>query len=215
MPCCSTNLFCKNYILTKVSFIAFLCRFQGINQTPLRKGISILLLVCFTLYHFGYYGVYFAFKLQLEQHWVEKIYAAAGESQGERLMEIPLSVPYLADEEEFRPTNTSFVKDGKHYRAIKQRYIQDTLQVVYVPDTAKSNLTSTIKQWVNTLIQDELPDSGSGKLLVKIFAKDYIQPLHELGLGIAATETKNYIGFIFSTYQNQSPNLNSPPPELV
>lgn len=174
-----------------------------------------MLLVCFTLYHFGYYGVYFAFKLQLEQHWVEKIYASAGESFEERIMEIPLSVPYLADEEEFRPTNTSFVKDGKHYRAIKQRYIQDTLQVVYVPDTAKSNLTSTIKQWVNTLVQDELPDSGTGKLLVKIFAKDYLQPIQQIDLIPAMADSKSYIGFIFSAYPSRHLNLNTPPPEIA
>lgn len=158
---------------------------------------------------------YFSFRLQIENHWSEKIYS---ENQGEfeeRIMEIPLSIPYMADEEEFRATNTSFQKDGQYYRVIKQRYINDTLQIVYVPDSAKRNLDSTIKQWVSSLVQDELPDSGSNSLLVKIFVKDYTQPINEFDFSVSIANDNKYNGFVFLTYQNQDINLTTPPPELV
>jgi hypothetical protein len=181
----------------------------------LRKTVAIFLLFCFALYHFGYYVAYFSFRLQIENHWSEKIYS---ENQGEfeeRIMEIPLSIPYMADEEEFRATNTSFQKDGQYYRVIKQRYINDTLQIVYVPDSAKRNLDSTIKQWVSSLVQDELPDSGSNSLLVKIFVKDYTQPINEFDFSVSIANDNKYNGFVFLTYQNQDINLTTPPPELV
>lgn len=130
-------------------------------------------------------------------------------------MEIPLSIPYMADEEEFRTTNTSFQKDGQYYRVIKQRYINDTLQLVYVPDSAKRNLDSTIKQWVSSLVQDELPDSGSNSLLGKIFVKDYTQPSNEFDFSIRVIKNNNFNGFVFLAYQNQDINLATPPPELV
>jgi hypothetical protein len=158
---------------------------------------------------------YFSFRLQIENHWSEKIYS---ENQGEfeeRIMEIPLSIPYMADEEEFRATNTSFQKDGQYYRVIKQRYINDTLQIVYVPDSAKRNLDSTIKQWVSSLVQDELPDSGSNSLLVKIFVKDYTEPINEFDFSVSIANDNKYNGFVFLTYQNQDINLTTPPPELV
>lgn len=181
----------------------------------MRKTVAIFLLFCFALYHFGYYAAYFSFRLQIENHWSEKIYSANQNSLEERMMEIPLSIPYMADEEGFRATNTSFQKDGQYYRVIKQRYINDTLQMVYVPDSAKKNLESTIKQWVSSLVQDELPDSGNNSLLGKIFVKDYTQPINNFDFSISIKNDKNYNGFVFLTYQNQDINLTTPPPELV
>ncbi len=182
----------------------------------MRKTISIFLLCCFALYHFGYYVAYFSFQFQIESDWMEKIYSDNQEGLEEKLLEIPLSVPYMAEEEEFRATNTSFEKDGQTFRAIKQRYVNDTLQIVYVPDTAKRILDNTIKQWVSSLVQDELPDSGSNSLLVKLFIKDYTQPLNDFDYSAVATELeKNFMGFIFSSYQNNYYHLNSPPPELA
>jgi hypothetical protein len=167
------------------------------------------------LYHFGYYAAYFSFRLQIENHWSEKIYSENQSELEERIMEIPLAIPYMADEEEFRATNTSFQKDGQYYRVIKQRYINNTLQIVYVPDSAKKNLDTTIKQWVSSLVQDELPDSGNNSLLTKIFVKDYTQPLNEFDFSISIINDKNYNGFVFLTYQDQDINLTTPPPELV
>ncbi len=158
---------------------------------------------------------YFSFRLRIENHWSEKIYSANQSEFEERIMEIPLSIPYMADEDEFRTTNTSFQKDGQYYRVIKQRYINDTLQIVYVPDSAKKNLDSTIKQWVSSLVQDELPDSGSNTLLGKIFVKDYTEPFNEFDFSIRITNDNKYNGFVFLTYQNQDLNLTTPPPELV
>jgi hypothetical protein len=147
---------------------------------------------------------------------MERIYSENQEGLEEKLLEIPLSVPYMAEEEEFRTTNTSFEKDGQTYRAIKQRYVNDTLQIVYVPDTAKRILDNTIKQWVSTLVQDELPDGGSNSLLVKLFIKDYTQQLNNIDYSPVVTEIEqNFMGFIFSYYQSSNFHLNSPPPELV
>jgi hypothetical protein len=174
-----------------------------------------LLLCCFALYHFGYYVAYYSFNIQIEKNWVETIYGEQQRYLQERMMEIPLSLPYMSDEEQFRLTNTVFEKDGQLYRAIKQRYTKDTLQVIYVPDTAKSNLQSTIKQWVNSLVQDDLPDGGSNSLLSKSFVKDY-QPteIYKLTAPVQLNELISTIGFIFSTYDFQFFNSHTPPPEV-
>lgn len=174
-----------------------------------------MLLCCFAMYHFGYYVAYYSFNLQIENNWVEKIYSDSSEEWEERMMEIPISLPYMADEEEFRATNTHFEKDGQHFRAIKQRYVKDTLQIIYVPDTAKRTLNNTIQLWVSSLVQDEIPDSGNNSLLSKAFVKDYTQPINKIDLGIKLIEEKQLIGFIFSTYKNQSLEVNSPPPQLI
>ncbi|MCH6198479.1 hypothetical protein MMU07_02725 [Aquiflexum sp. LQ15W] len=146
---------------------------------------------------------------------MEKIYSEDQNDLSEKLLEIPLSMPYMADEEEFRATNTIFEKDGQTYRAIKQRYLKDTLQVVYVLDTATKTLDNTIKLWVSSLVQDEMPDSGNNSLLVKLFTKDYTQPSNVFDFCTKSKKEKNYSLFIPSAFVGIEGNLNSPPPEFV
>jgi hypothetical protein len=179
----------------------------------LKKALAIFLFACFAIYHFGYYALYFSFDYHLENQWADHIYS---ENQGdleERLLEIPLSAPYMINQDEFQPTNTRFEKDGKYFRAIKQRYQNDTLQLVYVADTAREVLDNTVKKWISSLTEDEIPQDQNGKSIAKTFIKDYIQPeVYSLEKPVAlAIEDK--IGFIFSTYMSPFFQLVSPPPQ--
>lgn len=129
-------------------------------------------------------------------------------------MEIPLSAPYMSNQDEFQPTNTRFEKDGKYFRAIKQRYQNDTLQLVYVTDTARGLLDNTVKKWISSLTEDEIPQDQSGKILAKTFIKDYLQPeVYSLDKP-EALAIEDQIGFTFSTYMSPYFTLDSPPPQL-
>lgn len=166
------------------------------------------------MYHFGYYAFYYSYQYTLENQWQDKIYSEQLGTLEERLMEIPLSAPYMSNQDEFQPTNTRFEKDGKYFRAIKQRYQNDTLQIVYVPDTARKVLESTVKSWISSLTEDELPQDQNGKTQLKLFVKDYIET-EPFQLGFVAQNTiKDKIGFIFSPYMSPYFTLDSPPPQL-
>lgn len=120
----------------------------------------------------------------------------------------------MANQEDFQLTNTRFEKDGKYFRAIKQRYQNDTLQVVYVPDTARSVLESTVKSWISSLTDDDLPQDQKGKMQLKLFAKDYLEPeVYQTDL-VPQISVKNMIGFIFSAYMSPYFTLDSPPPQV-
>lgn len=130
------------------------------------------------------------------------------------MMEIPLSAPYMSNQEEFQPTNTRFEKDGKYFRAIKQRYQNDTLQVVYVADTARKALDSTVATWISSLTEDELPQGQNGKIQLMLFAKDYLEASpFQLNI-VTHIATKDKIGFIFSPYLSPLFTLDSPPPQV-
>lgn len=150
----------------------------------------------------------------MESNWKDKIYGEQIGTLEERLMEIPLAAPYMSNQDEFQPTNTRFEKDGKYYRAIKQRYQNDTLQVVYVPDTARKALETTVKSWISSLTEDELPQDQNGKSQLKLFVKDYIEAeVYNLGY-VAQDAIEDKIGFIFSPYMSPYFTLDSPPPQL-
>jgi hypothetical protein len=140
----------------------------------LRKAVAIALLLCFAIYHFGYYAFYYSYQYTMESKWKDRIYGEHTGVLDERLMEIPLAAPYMANQDEFQATNTRFEKDGKYFRAIKQRYQNDTLQVVYVPDTARRVLESTVKSWISSLTEDDLPQDSNGQTQLKLFVKDYL-----------------------------------------
>lgn len=150
----------------------------------------------------------------MENNWKDKIYGEQIGSLEERLMEIPLAAPYMSNQEEFQPTNTRFEKEGKYFRAIKQRYQNDTLQIVYVPDTARKALETTVKSWISSLTEDELPQDQNGKSQLKLFVKDYLEAeVFHLGF-VAQDAIKDKIGFIFSPYMSPYFTLDSPPPQL-
>lgn len=129
-------------------------------------------------------------------------------------MQIPLTAPYMSNQEDFQPTNTRFEKEGKYFRAIKQRYQNDTLQIVYVPDTARRVLESTVKSWISSLTDDQLPRDQNGKIQLKLFAKDYIETeIFQTGL-LAQKSVEDKIGFIFSPYMSPYFTLDSPPPQV-
>lgn len=173
-----------------------------------------MLLFCFVLFHFGYYALYLSANVSLERNWIDQIYGEQEVQLDERVLEIPLNAPYLANQEEFQATNTRFELEGNYFRAIKQRYQNDTLQVVYVPDTARKVLDVAVKKWVSLLTDDQLPqDQETGNLGFQ-FAKDYMGTALLSFEEMSASKIFTAIGFIFSVYRNPSFTLNSPPPQF-
>jgi len=180
----------------------------------LKKILSIFLFVCFAIYHFGYYAFYFSYDQHLESKWEEKIYGENSVKVQETLIEIPLSAPYMANQEQFQPTNTSFKKDGQYFRAIKQRYQNDTLQIVVVPDTDRKMLDNTVKKWISSLVDDEFPDGEDSKTSVKLFIKDYLLPdtfsfKSDFSISI---DQKPVLDFL--AYSNRYEGIDSPPPQF-
>ncbi len=179
----------------------------------MKKAVSIILLFCFAIFHFGYYAFYFSVNRSIENRWKDQIYGDQLAQLEEGILEIPLNAPYMANQEEFHATNTRFEKDGQYFRAIKQRYQNDTLQVVYVPDTSRKVLNSTVQKWITSLVEDALPQDQSGKNFLKLFAKDYIETAI---VGLAVPSRLGYellIGFIFSPYISPTFIIDSPPPQ--
>lgn len=166
------------------------------------------------MYHFGYYAFYISYDRHLESKWEEIIYSENSLEVEEILFEIPLSVPYLANQEDFKPTNTSFEKDGKFFRAIKQRYQNDTLQIIVVPDVNRGVLEKTVKKWISYLTDEEIPQDQNTNFAIKFFAKDYIQPnLFSLGshFRINIDGSPSYV-FLWRINPTESPE--SPPPQF-
>ncbi|SIO21668.1 hypothetical protein SAMN05444394_3874 [Algoriphagus halophilus] len=173
-----------------------------------------MLLACFAIYQFGYYAFYFSYENHLEAQWEEDVFEMDMNLDEQKMLEVPLTVPYMSFQEDFQVTNTRFELDGNYYRAIKQRYTQETLQIIYVPDTSRTVLDNTFKQWVSSLIGDDLPQDQQGKSVLKNFVKDYIQACDFSFTAFKQSIIDKTVVSIFSAYKNPFYSLDSPPPQL-
>lgn len=181
----------------------------------MKQALAFLFLSCFLIYQFGYYAFYFSIDYHLESKWIKKIYSDASLKIEERTLEIPLSVPYYSNQEEFQLTNAPFERDGEYFRAIKQRYQNDTLQIVYVADTARGILDNAVKKWISFLIEENNSENQSSDIFIKSFLKDYIQTEF-----FQLEEDVNYqvqalVFFNFPIYRVPFFKLDSPPPQVV
>lgn len=164
------------------------------------------------MYHFGYYVFYFSYDQHLERKWMDVIYSENSILAQETLIEIPFTAPYISNQEEFNPTNTSYEKDGQFFRAIKQRYQNDTLQVIVVRDIARGMLYSTFKRWVSFLIDDEFPQEHNGKTIISLLVKDYLHPVPYFFEFFASIISNSKIQLAVFFYLDDVHVIESPPP---
>lgn len=179
----------------------------------LKKAISYLLLVCFILYNLGYYIVYFTVNFRIEKNWVEKIYDSK-EILNQKILKIPITLPYTVDDQYFKEINSLFEKDGEYFRIIKQKYANDTLTVVYVADNEKNNLETIIKKWAASMAQEG--QGNSHNVSFNSFVKDYMRPFFAINLDCMRFRKPNPMHKDpYKLFENLASSPNSPPPEFI
>ncbi len=120
----------------------------------------------------------------------------------------------MPNQDEFQPTNTRFEKDGKYFRAIKQRYSNDTLEVIYVRDIARKRLDNSFEKWVVAFGDDESQRDQNNQLLIKLVSKDYLESsIYQLESSIGLVQPIHFGDWVFD-YSSPYFVLDSPPPQI-
>ena len=150
-------------------------------------------------YHFGYQAAYFSRHFQNEKNWSDRIYGSEELHLQAEVLEIPLTMPYMPDQDGFSETNSTFERDGKLFRIIKQRYHQDTLQIVFVPDFEKQDIRRLLSSWMESSDQPSIPTQGFTAPHPEF--KPYVPHDFDLVLPIAgACSTATLSFFVLPTY---------------
>lgn len=131
------------------------------------------------------------------------------------MMEIPLSLPYMANQEEFQTTNLSMEVDGQFLRVVKQRYQNDTLQIVYIKDHKQQKLEDQLADWVKSLT-DKSPQNNTerNQLFAKFFPKDFMANDLYSFQSWSANSPKNRSLTLLTDYTDIFPSQESPPPQF-
>ncbi len=176
---------------------------------------SILLLACFGLYHFGYFLVFFTSMATQNISWERKIWEEEIDHSQTESIAVPLSIPYMANQEDYQITNTSMELEGKYVRVIKQRYQNDTLHVVIVHDSQKQKTVNLISDWVKSLNKsDGSEPSGQNGAFVQLLPKHFTaSPIYRL----TAMQEEETVRF-YSEYLTPIPavliEVVGPPPRI-
>ncbi len=136
---------------------------------------AVILLVTFLLYHTGYYVFYLFSSYAIEASWGNKIGADDFHENQLRETFLPISIPYLPDQENFVKKTGKFELDGRFFRVLKQRYAKDTIHIIYVQDVESQHLATSFRQWIASLNPEGAAERGSEKVLFT-FVKNYLRP---------------------------------------
>lgn len=203
----------------------FFIQFYGIHQIlylihslKMKQALSIFLLSCFAFYQFGYFVVLVCIPRIIDQQWEGRIWdQGISLSEGE-LVKIPFAMPYGQNQEEFTSVNHSIQIDGAWKRVIKQRYFDDHLEVITVPDRLESNLEAQLKTWASSFNPDtdaeDIPPLQ--KLILKSFHKNFTSPIQYHNQFIFNDlKPINQHGFYAFSILESNPEITSPPPQIL
>lgn len=179
----------------------------------MKRTLTLFLLVLFLLNVLGYYGVFVGIQLNFGKEMRSQFDAENFSSDQEITLQIPISVPYATDAQEFTRVDGEFEYQGETYRLVKQRYAGDTLTIVCVKDAATKEIKQALADYVKSFSDNPSSEKNTSKTL-QSFSKDFMPTtttLQSVNTGwLAAIHTGSWV----EDYQSLVPPLHSPPPQV-
>ena len=140
----------------------------------MRKLLSFLFLSLMFLNIMGYYwiltGMHFSATQSLERNLSANRYERSETVE----FKIPLTIPYVPDNNNFERTEGQFEYNGEFYHLIEQQYSNDTLRLVCIKNQDSKHIGQALRDYVKTFADQ--PGSEAGKTLKEFsnFLKDYL-----------------------------------------
>jgi hypothetical protein len=120
----------------------------------------------------GYYGVFLGLQYQNNSAMRQSFDANQyDESQSIRI-KVPLTIPYMSDNDDFQRVDGIFEHQGEFYRLVKQKYAQDTLTVICVRDNTNKKIHQALSNYVKSFSDNPADQQQNSKLTIS-FIKDY------------------------------------------
>jgi len=121
----------------------------------------------------GYYGVFLGLQYQNEAAMIRQFDADQYDESQTITIQVPLSVPYMYNDADFKRAEGTFEYKGEFYRLIKQKYADDVLTVVCLRDSENKRISQALSDYVQTF-SDNAGDDNQGVTLTVSFIKEYL-----------------------------------------
>ena len=114
-------------------------------------------------------SVYWFSSRQIDSYWEG---LQSSEQFHLRKVSVKATIPYWADQKEYKSTSGSFELNGIVYRALYQKYSNDSLHFLVVEDHLTSHLNQSVKDWVKNTTEPSSQEQGKVHYM-KSITKDY------------------------------------------
>jgi len=119
----------------------------------------------------GYYAIFLGLQYKNSVAMTARLDADQYDESQTVSIEIPITVPYMTDDADFRRVDGIFEYQGEFYRLIKQKYAKETLTVICIKDTEKKRINQAISDYVMNFT--DVADDQDSALTIS-FIKDYL-----------------------------------------
>lgn len=127
----------------------------------------------------------------------------------------PLPLPYLASSPEWDRVQGSIVIEGVTYEYVKRRVLNDTLEILCLPNRAHTHLQSAENDFFRLLLQGTSSKHDKQPTTIKIGLPDYWQEVGTFALAglplLSGQHFLTYTCFLQSGY----PSRNEHPPQSM
>lgn len=118
----------------------------------------------------GYYGIFLGLQYQSSVELSRQLDADQYDESQTLTIQVPLTVPYMYNDADFKRAEGTFQHNGEFYRIIKQKYENDVLTMIVLRDTESKRITQAMSEYVMTFADDHNPDV---KVTIS-FIKEYL-----------------------------------------
>jgi hypothetical protein len=177
----------------------------------LKRAVSIGLILILLLNVLGYYGIFLGLKYRNSLSMTKVLDANSYDESQAITIKIPVSIPYMSDQNDFKRVDGNIEHQGDVYRLVKQKYSHDTLTVVCVRDNEGKRLNKALNTYVKTFADKE-HDRNSNTKHTLDFIKDYLTQPFSMRSASAGWETDvAYNSFDPILIQSFSSSVTQPP----
>jgi hypothetical protein len=142
-----------------------------------KKVISLALIVVLLTNTLGYYAIFLGLQYNNNVKMTLAFDADQYDESKAITIKIPMSIPYLQDDEDFERIDGTYQYKGEFYRLIKQKYAQEMLTVICIKDSERKRISEAITDYVMSFTDS----GGDNNVTLKIsFIKDYIAQVFEV-----------------------------------
>jgi hypothetical protein len=126
-------------------------------------------------------------------------------------LKLPMSVPYMQDNDDFVRVDGVIEHEGEHYRLVKQKYANDTLTIICVRDAARKKITEDMANYVSTFT-DKIPGHSDNAKQSITFIKDFLpQSTVIASLASGWESTIQHQRFSYNIIDSFEPSVIHPP----
>lgn len=157
----------------------------------LRRLLSILLLLIL-LFNFYGYRLMIDCMQQREQALLSARLDKEQYNEDELIsIKTSLNLPYYSSSPEFERAYGSVRVNGVDYQYVKRRVFNDTLELLCLPDRAKTKLQLAKNDWFRLSLEGQTTDKKAPGL-IKIYLPDYFQEQEHTSFALQLLQDREY-----------------------